>query len=144
MKRFLLADDNPDLRSALRLMLETRLDAPQVIEANDHACLIEQCLASQPDCLILDWELPGLDERSRLAALRELLPDLKIIVTSTRPEAAQAAEAAQADAFICQTDPPSEILNIIHRLNERDSIPPSAGTAVEQKDESPCANPNRA
>ena len=28
MKRFLLADDNSNLRSALRLMLETRLKAP--------------------------------------------------------------------------------------------------------------------
>ncbi len=119
MKRFLLADDNPDLRSALRLMLETRLDAPLVIEASDYACLIEQCLAHKPDCLILDWELSGLDGCSCLAALRELLPDLKIIVTSARPEVAQAAEAAQADAFICQTDPPFEILNAIHRLSTR-------------------------
>ena len=120
MNRFLLADDNPDLRSALRLMLETRLDAPLVIEASDHAQLIEQGLAHKPDCLILDWELPGLDGCNGLADLRKLLPDLKIIVTSARPEAAQAAEAAQADAFICQTDPPSEILNTIHRLNKRE------------------------
>ena len=120
MKCFLLADDNPDLRSALRLMLEMRLNAPRVIEANDYARLIEQSLAHNPDCLILDWELPGLDGGSRLTALRDLRPDLRIIVTSARPEAAQAAAAAQADAFICQTDPPSEILNAIHRLNEID------------------------
>ncbi len=37
MKRFLLADDNPDLRSALRLMLETRLKSPLIFEAADHA-----------------------------------------------------------------------------------------------------------
>jgi hypothetical protein len=40
MKRFLLADDNSTLRSALRLMLETRLKTPQVFEAADHAGLI--------------------------------------------------------------------------------------------------------
>ena len=120
MKCFLLADDNPDLRSALRLMLEMRLNAPRVIEANDYARLIEQGLAHNPDCLILDWELPGLEGGSHLTALRDLRPDLKIIVTSARPEAAQAAAAAQADAFICQTDPPSEILHAIHRLNEID------------------------
>ncbi len=117
MKRFLLADDNPDLRSALRLMLETRLNAPQVSEAGDYACLIEQSLAHNPDCLILDWELPGLDDGNGLTALRKLLPEVKVIVISARPEAAQAAAAAQADAFICQTDPPSEILNAIRRLS---------------------------
>ena len=120
MKRFLLADDNPDLRSALRLMLETRLNAPLVIEASDHACLIEQSLAHNPDCLILDWELPGLDDGNGLAALRRLLPAVKVIVISARPEAAQAAEAARADAFICQTDPPSEILKAIQRLGGKD------------------------
>ena len=120
MKRFLLADDNPDLRSALRLMLETRLDAPLVLEADDHARMIDQCMAHRPDCLILDWELPGLEDRSGLAALRDLLPDLKIIVISARPEAAAAAEAAQADAFISKTDPPSEILDAIRRLNGKD------------------------
>ena len=117
MKRFLLADDNTALRSALRLMLETRLDAPLVFEAADHAALIDQSMAHAPECLILDWELPGLTEPNHLSALRDLLPDLKIIVTSARPEAAEAAASAQADAFICKADPPSEILNAIQRLN---------------------------
>jgi DNA-binding NarL/FixJ family response regulator len=120
MKRFLLADDNPDLRSALRLMLETRLDAPLICEAADHARLIDQSLAHAPECLIVDWELPGLTEPDHLSALRDLLPDLKIIVISARPEAAEVALAAHADIFICKTDPPSEILAAIQRLNDKD------------------------
>jgi DNA-binding NarL/FixJ family response regulator len=116
MKRFLLADDNSDLRSALRLMLETRLNAPLVCEATDHASLIDQCITQRPDCLILDWELRGFTDHNCLDALRDLLPELKIIVTSARPEAAEAAASVQADAFICKTDPPSEILNTIQCL----------------------------
>ncbi|HTP09231.1 MAG TPA: response regulator [Anaerolineae bacterium] len=117
MKRFLLADDNSALRSALRLMLETRLNAPLVLEAGDHAHMIELSMAHQPDYLILDWELPGFDQHNCLDALRDLLPKLKIIVISARPEAAEAATSAQADAFISKTDPPAEILNAIQRLN---------------------------
>jgi two-component system response regulator DesR len=120
MKRFLLADDNSDLRSALRLMLETRLKAPLVLEAADQAGLIDQSMIHHPDCLILDWELPGLDDGHGLTALRKLLPDVKIIVTSAWPEAAEAAMAAHADAFISKADPPSEILNAIRRLNGKD------------------------
>ena len=119
MKRFLLADDNSALRSALRLMLETRLQAPLIFEAADHAALIDQSIRHAPECLILDWELPGLAEPDHLSGLRDLLPDLKIIVTSARPEAAAAA-SAHADAFICKTDPPSEILNVLQRLNGKD------------------------
>ena len=120
MKRFLVADDNANLRSALRLMLETRLKTSQVFEAADQAALIDQCLAHAPDCLILDWELPGFSEAHHLTALRDLLPTLKIIVISARPEAAQAAASAHADAFICKTDPPSEILNAIQHLRGKD------------------------
>ncbi len=120
MKHILLADDNPHLRSALRLMLETRLNTPQVLEARDQASMVEQCLVHHPDYLILDWELPGIEDRSCLTALRDLLPELKIIVTSARPEAAAAAESARVDAFISKTDPPSEILGAIQRLNGKD------------------------
>jgi DNA-binding response OmpR family regulator len=76
-------------------MLETRLNAPRVFEADDHSCMIDQSMAHRPDCLILDWELPGFNDHSCLAGLRELLPGLKIIVISARPEAA--GEAAGAD-----------------------------------------------
>jgi len=117
MKRFLPADDNPTLRSALRLMLETRLNTPLVFEADEQASMIDQSIAQQPECLILDWELPGFTEPDHLSALRDLLPGLKIIVTSARPEAAEAAVAAHADASICKTDLPSEILNTIQHLN---------------------------
>jgi two-component system, NarL family, response regulator DesR len=120
MKRFLLADDNSVLRSALRLMLETRLNAPLVCEAADQASLIDQCITQRPDYLILDWELRGFADHNCLDALRDLLPDLKIIVISARPEAATAALTACADAFISKTDPPSEILSAIHRLNGKD------------------------
>jgi DNA-binding NarL/FixJ family response regulator len=120
MKRFLLADDNSDLRSALRLLLETRLNGPLVFEAADQAALIDQVIAHEPDCLILDWELRGFSESDHLSALRDLLPDLKIIVISARPEAAEVALAAHADIFICKTDPPSEILAAIQRLNDKD------------------------
>jgi DNA-binding NarL/FixJ family response regulator len=120
MKRFLLADDNSGLRSALRLMLETRLDVPVVLEAGDHADMIDRMIAHRPDCLILDWELPGFTERDHLSALRDLLPELRIIVTSARPEAAEDALTAQVDAFISKTDPPSEILTAIQRLNGKD------------------------
>ncbi len=99
-------------------MLETRLTAPQIFEAADRAALIDQSLAHTPDCLIRDWELRGRSEPDHLSALRDLLPDLKIIVTS-----------AHANAFICKTDPPAEILNAIRRLNGKDS---------------PCVNHNRA
>ena len=66
MERILLADDNQDLRSALRLLLETRLRLDLVIEARDMEHVLAQVEEARPDCIILDWELPGRPARGRL------------------------------------------------------------------------------
>ena len=42
MGRILLADDNSDLRSALRLFLETRLDFELIVEARDMEHVLAQ------------------------------------------------------------------------------------------------------
>jgi DNA-binding NarL/FixJ family response regulator len=110
MKQILLADDNPDLRSALRLLLETRLDLSLITEARDMEHVLAQAEDTRPDCIILDWELPGQPIRERIQLLRALVPGVIIIVTSARPESREEAMADEADAFAGKSDPPSVIL----------------------------------
>ncbi|MGD8403618.1 MAG: response regulator transcription factor [Anaerolineales bacterium] len=110
--RILLADDNRDSRSALGLLLETRLGASIVGEAATMAALLEQAASTHPDVVILDWELPGKPEADRIVALRSVMPGVQIIVISARPESASLA--AEADAFINKTDPPEKILAVFN------------------------------
>ncbi len=116
MKRILLADDNAELRSALRLLLETRLDLQLVTEARDMEHVLAQVEDSAPDCVILDWELPGRPTRGRVQVLRALLPGLKIVFTSARPEVAEEACLEGADAFICKIDPPDKIHLVLQNM----------------------------
>ncbi len=116
MKRCLVADDNPDLRSALRLVMETRFAEIDVCEAADWAQVFDRVAAAPLDCLLLDWELPGLEAAAGLAALRRAEPRLRIIVISARLEAAIDAQAAQADAFVAQTDAPASLVTALLRL----------------------------
>jgi DNA-binding NarL/FixJ family response regulator len=116
MKRILLADDNAELRSALRLLLETRLDLQLVVEARDMEHVLAQVEDSTPDCVILDWELPGRPTRGRVSVLRTLLPGLKVIITSARPEVAGEAWMEGADAFISKIESPLKILTVIQNL----------------------------
>jgi DNA-binding NarL/FixJ family response regulator len=118
MKQILLADDNPDLCSALRLLLETRLDAKLITEARDIEHILAQVEDSRPDCIILDWELPGRPTRERINVLRMLMPGLKIIVTSARPESRQLALDEGADAFIDKTDSGLHILDALQKCYE--------------------------
>jgi DNA-binding NarL/FixJ family response regulator len=123
MRRILLADDNPDLRSALRLMLETRLGLDLVVEARDMEHVLAQVEDSRPDCVILDWELPGRPTRERVPVLRALVPGLKVIAFSARPESRKGALAAGVEAFISKTESPLVILDKLQNLLQQESVP---------------------
>jgi len=116
MKKILLADDNANLRSALRLILETRLGMEVIAEAHDMEHVLAELKDSRPDCIILDWELPGRPTRERVTILRALIPCLKVIAVSARPESRAEAELAKVDAFFCKTEAPEKILNVLGKI----------------------------
>lgn len=115
-KRILLADDNPGLRSALRLLLETRLELELIVEARDMEHVLAQVEDARPDCVILDWELPGRPTRARVAVLRALVPRLKVIALSARPESRQEALSEGVEAFIAKNEAPMTILGKIQKI----------------------------
>lgn len=121
MTRILLADSNPILRSALALLLETRLDAQIVGQVSSMESLLCEAFATRPDIIIMDWGLPGEPASERIQALHQKAPRACILAASVRPETASLVEGA--DAFICKTDAPETILpviqNPIETLNQR-------------------------
>ncbi len=120
IKRILLADDNPGLRSALRLLLETRLELEIIVEARDMEHVLAQVEDSHPDLIILDWELPGRPTRERVSVLRTLVPHLKVIAFSARPESKQTALTEGAEAFISKNEPPNLILEKIQKICQQE------------------------
>lgn len=121
--RVLLADDQSKVRSALRLLLEQQPGLSVVSEAVEAESLLAQAEATQPDLVLLDWELPGLRTDDWLSTLRTLCPRLKVIALSGQPEARRAALAAGADAFVSKGDPPERLLAAVndccHRQHEQ-------------------------
>jgi DNA-binding NarL/FixJ family response regulator len=120
MTVILLADDNFESRSALRLILQTRLGLETIYEARDMEHALAMIEDASPDCIILDWELPGRPTRERVSVLRMLIPHLKVIAISARPESELDAIAENVDAFFSKTDPPERMLNMLRRLIDSD------------------------
>ena len=116
MTRILLADDRAEIRSALRLLLENRLDLEFICEARDMAHVLAQVEDAHPACIILDWNLPGRPTRGRISILRALVPEMKIIVFNSNPELSNQVLIEGADAFICKSDPPEKLLNVLQTL----------------------------
>jgi len=83
--RILIADDDPHVRSALRLLLEDEPHFSIVDEAASGERLVEQVVATACDVVLLDWDLPGLPI-GYLDALRAACPECCIVALSGRPE----------------------------------------------------------
>ncbi len=115
--RILLADDQPRVRFALRVLLMQQPGLQVVGEASDSRELFAQAGLADANLLLLDWELPGLTETDGVSALRRAHPALRIIVLSSRPGARRAAQAASVDAFVSKGDPPEQLLTVIRRCD---------------------------
>jgi DNA-binding NarL/FixJ family response regulator len=111
--RILLADDQPRVRQALRLLLEQEQWASVVGEAAEAQSLLAQVEEVQPDLVLLDWSLHRSENPDLLPALRRCCPGLAVVVLSGQPEAEQEALDAGADAFVSKADPPEQLLAAI-------------------------------
>ena len=117
--RVLVADDHPQVRSALGLLLEYEPQLQVVGEVAYAEDLLQQLHKTKPDLLLLDWELPGLPAVDLIKAVRAASPDLFIVALSGRPEAYQDALLAGVDEFISKGHPPEQVLAILRAFNDR-------------------------
>ena len=112
--RVLLADDQVEVRSALRFLLEQEPEIDVVGETSEARDLLRQVEIAQPDLVLLDWELPGSLVANLLFALRTCRAQMKVIALSGRPEARGEALAAGIDGFVSKGDPPEHLLTALH------------------------------
>lgn len=117
--RVLLADKQPHVRSALRILMNLEAGFVIVGEAVEAGDMLAQIRVTRPDLVLLDWELPGLPAIGSIPAVRTSFPDLKIIALSSHLEARFEALAAGADDFISKVDPPDRLLAALRAINLR-------------------------
>ena len=111
--RILIADAQPKVRFALRVLLERQPDLEVVGEAVDAQSLLSLLKTFCPDMVLLGWELPGMDMEHLIPSLRSGCPDSVVIALSGRLEARRAAKVIGADAFVSKSSPPDQLLDAI-------------------------------
>lgn len=83
--RILLADDQDDVRSGFRLVLDSQPDMTVIGEAADGATALELARHLRPDVVLADIRMPRLDglELTRLLAGPEATRPAKVVVVTT-------------------------------------------------------------
>ncbi|MCM2374238.1 response regulator [Aporhodopirellula aestuarii] len=84
--RIMLVEDNVEYKEVIRIALEHEPDVELLSHfgtAEIALCTLQDSAAcDQPDLIILDLRLPGMDGLTAIPAIRKIAPDTKIIVLS--------------------------------------------------------------
>jgi DNA-binding NarL/FixJ family response regulator len=107
MVSVLIADDQPLVRSGIRMILESEADLQVVGEAADGKDAIEQARALRPDIVVLDIRMPGIDgiEATRLLLAEANAPRILMLTTFDLDEYVYEAMKAGASGFILKNHP---------------------------------------
>lgn len=114
----LLVDDHDIVRQGMAAMLGTTGDFAIVGEAADGKAAIAAARELQPDLIMLDLLMPGMDGVSAIRSLRTVSPAGKVVIltSSEDDELAFAAIEAGAHGFLLKSMSGAELLQAIRRI----------------------------
>lgn len=117
--RLLLADDQALVRGALAALLNLEPDLEVVAEVGSGDAVVEAARVHRPHVALLDVEMPGLDGIAAAAALREALPDVRVLVVTTfgRPGYLRRALQAGASGFVVKDTPAAKLADAVRRVH---------------------------
>jgi DNA-binding NarL/FixJ family response regulator len=118
--RILLVDDQPTVRHGLRLHLSCEADIAIAGEAGDGDTAIEMTRSLQPDVVVLDISMPGMDGYEAARRIRAM-GNVSIVMLSLRDDPACRAKAADAgaDAFVSKHEPADQLTAAIRTVTRR-------------------------
>ena len=105
--RVLIADDHTIVRIGLKALLGAEKDIEIVGEAKNGEMAVKEAMRLQPDVVIMDLMMPKMDGAAATAALRDRLPEAKVIILTTFGSSdgiAHAIESGAAGALMKTAD----------------------------------------
>ncbi|GIU93899.1 MAG: DNA-binding response regulator [Gaiellaceae bacterium] len=118
----LIVDDHPLTRDALTALLHREgFDVVATAVSGDEA--IERAEAFQPDLVLLDLAMPGMDGLAALPMIRERSPRSEVVVltASDGEETLLAAIRGGASGYVLKTEPPHRIAAFLHGVVRGDA-----------------------
>ena len=130
----LIVDDHPVVRQGLRVLLEVHDGIEVTGEAADGAEALALAAQLNPDVILLDLKLPGLDGIAVLSELRARAIAARVLVLTSGNDPAQVTRALQAGAsgFLYKDVDPDALIRAIRAVNDGNLLlaPGAAGTLV--------------
>jgi two-component system, NarL family, response regulator DegU len=119
-----LADDHVLFRQALRHLLDSEQDIVVIGEAGDGRAIQTLVEERQPDVILMDINMPGIDGVTATRELKSQLPDVRIIILTMFSEDGHVIRAvrAGADAYLLKNSESSRVVDAIRAVHRGESI----------------------
>ena len=117
--RLILVDDHVVLRAGLANVLSFEPGMKVVAQGGDGAAALELWRKHEPDVMLLDLCMPGIDGVETLQRLRREFPAARVLIltSSEAPEEVRHALAAGACGYVTKTVHPTELMAAIRQVH---------------------------
>jgi DNA-binding NarL/FixJ family response regulator len=124
--RVLVADDQPDIRSAFRIILDAQPDITVVAEAPDGVLALEEARRLRPDVVLVDIRMPRMDglEVTRALAGPDVTDPLRVVVVTTfdLDEYVYTALRNGASGFVLKRSSPALLTEAVRAAASGDAL----------------------
>jgi DNA-binding NarL/FixJ family response regulator len=121
--RIVIADDHPVFRFGLRALLNAMPDTDVVGEVSSGEEVLALVGSLQPDVILMDINMPGVNGIEATRRIRETNPDIRILmVTMLEDDSVFAAMRAGARGYVVKGVEPTEVLRAIRAVAEGEAI----------------------
>ncbi len=116
--RILLADDHALVLAGLRKLVESFAGMIVVGEAHDGVALIQQAGQFQPDLVLVDIAMPGLNGLEATARMGKSMPQVKVLILSMHQSEEYVRQALRsgANGYLLKDAAPVELELAIHAV----------------------------
>lgn len=121
-KPVLIVDDEKNIRLTLSQAIESMdLDVGTAVNGEDALSKLDE---SDYGLMLLDLKMPGMDGMDVLRQVREVRPDIKVIIITAHGTIDSAVEAMKLGAvdFIQKPFTPDEIRGLVRKVLDRDAL----------------------
>jgi two-component system, NarL family, response regulator NreC len=116
--RILLADDHQVLRAGLKLLLSSQPDMRLVAEAGSGEETLQKARQFKPDLVIMDLSMPGMNGLKATEALKEEMPQMKILILTSHEDPSYFRQMCKANAsgYVLKRSAGEELLHAIRKV----------------------------
>jgi DNA-binding NarL/FixJ family response regulator len=133
--RVLCVDDHPLLREGITAIINNQPDMILIAEAASGTEAIQKFKQHRPDVTLMDLRLPDMSGVDSLIAIRNEIPEARIIMLTTFEgdvEIQRALEAG-ARAYMLKSMPPKELIEVIRQVHAgKKKIPTEIATHLAE------------